>query len=265
MPETGPGPFKIDQLLRQEDELLHLWQDVALPDLVSRGPLFTGRPKAFIETTRRMELWLGSMQLFREPCHHQAAAAGARALFELALDMKSLASDPDGSLLEKFEAFPEVEHFRVSEKLVAFYRKSTGATPLPDLPDRQAYVSDIARRDRIYATTRKLWGKDPGKDPIRGWPKHWTDQGSERRAREHGIAFEEHHVLTYARLSLYLHSGAAGAATDPLTEAALLGQSHAVAAQAFLSALAVLAPQLALKPLGEALEAWAKRWHESKP
>ncbi len=65
MPETGPGPFKIDQLLRQEDELLHLWQDVALPDLVSRGPLFTGRPKAFIETTRRMELWLGSMQLFR--------------------------------------------------------------------------------------------------------------------------------------------------------------------------------------------------------
>jgi len=240
---------------------LSLWRDVALPELFPLGPIFTGKPKALLETIRRIELWVGSMQLFRDPCHHQAAAAGARALSELRVDMKSLAADPDGSALQKFEAFPEVEHFRASKKLVDFYRKVPDATPLQDLSAREAYVDDATRRDRIYATCRKLWGKDPAKDPIRGWPKHWTDRGNDQRARAHGPVLEEHHVLTYATLSLYLHSGAAGVPSGPENEVALMGLAHAMATQSFLSALAVLAQQIPLPKLLRELETWARRWH----
>lgn len=249
-------------LLRQQAELLDLWHDVALPELASRGPLYTGRPKACLETVRRMELWVGSMQLFRDPAHHQAAAAGARALFELLLDIKSLASDPDGSLLRKFQAFPEVEHFRVSQKIVDFYARNPSST-LPDLAQRQAYVADTVRRDRIHDTCRQLWVKDPTKDPVRQWPKHWTDRGSEQRAREHGREVAELHVLAYPQLSFYLHSGAAGVAGSDAQEEALMGFSHTLAVQCFLSALALLAQELSLAPVLGAIDAWARRWHDS--
>jgi hypothetical protein len=257
----APRSFTVEELLQQEAELLALWGDVALPELFPLGPVFTGKPKTYLETIRRMELWIGSMQLFRDTSHHQAAATGARALSELCLDVKDLAADADGSALMKFEAFPEVEHFRVSEKLVAFYRKTPGAIQLEDLPAREAYVDATARRDRIYETCRNLWRKDPAKDAVRGWPKHWTDQGSDRRARNHGPVFEEHHVLTYARLSLYLHSGAAGTSTGPEGEMAVMGLAHAMAVQSFLSALAVLAQQIPLPTLLQEMDAWAKRWH----
>ncbi len=249
-------------LLRQQAELLALWQDVALPDLASRGPLYTGRPKAYLETVRRMELWVRSMQLFTDSAHHQAAAAGARALFELVLDMKSLASDPDGSLLWKFQTFPEVEHFRVSQKIVDFYARNPSLT-LPDLPQRQAYVADSARRDRIHDLCRQMWGKDPAKDPVRQWPKHWTDRGSEQRAREHGRDVEELHVLAYPQLSFYLHSGAAGVPGSDAQEEALMGFAHALAVQCFLSALALLAQALSVASLLGAIDAWARRWHDS--
>jgi hypothetical protein len=73
--------------------------------------------------------------------------------------------------------------------------------------------------------------------------------------------FEEHHVLTYARLSLYLHSGAAGTSTGPENEAALIGLAHSLAIQSFLSALAVLAQQIPLPTLLQEMDAWTKHWH----
>lgn len=213
---------------------------------------------------RRMELWMGSMQLYREAAHHQAAAAGARALFELFLDMRTLATDTDGSMLKKFEAFPEAEHFRVSQKLVDFWRAHPAA-PLRDIKEREAYVSDTARRDRIYATSATLWRKDPSKDPVRGWPKHWANQGAEHRARAldamtKGSEIEELCVLAYPQLSFYLHSGEIGSARHDGQDEAVLGFSHAIAAQSFLSALATLAAEMRLDPLHAALQGLASRW-----
>jgi hypothetical protein len=256
-----PRSFTTPDLLRQEAELLALWRDQAVPELQLLGPTFARRTKALLETVRRMELWIGSMQLFRDPCHHQAAAAGARALSELRLDLKSLEADPDGSALRKFEAFPEVEHFRVNQRLMDFYGRNPEATSLADLSERESYVNNAG--ERIYETCRSVWGKDPTKDPVRGWPKHWTDQGSDRRARDYGPVIEEHHVLTYARLSVYIHSGAAGTPMGPESEAALMGLAHAMATQSFISALAALGLLIPLpRMLGE-LEAWARRWHTS--
>lgn len=260
-PADNSRSFNSTELFGHGAELLRIWQEVALPGLARHGPLFTGKLKALLETVRRMELWMESMQLFKDPSHHQAAAAGARALFELVLDVKALAADTDGLMLEKFEAFPEVEHFRVSQKLVAFYRRPGQTASLKDFAERAAYVDDTARRDRIYETCRKLWGRDPAKDPIRGWPKHWTNQGTDQRSRGFGPAFEEHHVLSFAKLSLYLHSGAAGSSTGPQNEEALIALSHAIAVQSFLSALVALADELTLTELKTAIEKWAQRWH----
>ncbi|MBI1839654.1 MAG: hypothetical protein HYR88_02240 [Verrucomicrobia bacterium] len=268
MPSLVGRALDIPGLLQFGAELQSAWANVAIPELLRRGPLYGGKEKAYLTTMRRMGLWMGSMQLYRDATHHQAAAAGARALFELFLDMRTLAGDTDGSMLKKFEAFAETEHFRVSQKLVDFWKRHP-STPLRDIKEREAYVWDTARRDRISDTCRTLWGKDPAKDAIRGWPKHWVDQGAEQRARAidaktQGSEIEELCVLAYPQLSFFLHSGEIGLAQQDGQDEAMLGFSHAIAAQSFLSALATLGTEMSIDPLHIALREIAERWKAEK-
>jgi len=66
------------------------------------------KEKAIIGTYLRMYAYLRSMVAMNHRIHFQGAASATRSLFELLLDMKMIAEDNSGELINKFHAFPKV-------------------------------------------------------------------------------------------------------------------------------------------------------------
>lgn len=257
---TMEMPFDLPHLRKQRSQLLALARGTLFPALAAMDTI-SERQRALIESLDRVDLWMKSLELLDDPIHHQAVAAGARALFELALDCQTLATDQSGLELQKYEAFPEVEHFRASEKLISFYDRTPGRT-LHDLAERKRYVDERGRRDKIHETCRRLWGRDPAKErgAGRGWPQQWSDKGSEQRARECGPDLEELHALAYPTLSWFIHPGAAGLSTGPENREAILGLSTAIAVQSLLTAMATVVKEMKLSDVERELASWAKSW-----
>jgi hypothetical protein len=167
--------------------------------------------------------------------------AAARSLFELLLDIKILAADKTGDLVEKFHAFPEIEKFRVAKNIVSFCNSHPNDAKLDDSRQR-AFVNEQGKQQTIDHTIVKHWGTT--KKGKLNRPEHWTGKNVQARARNLGLEYEELYVEVYSLLSWYIHSGStgyAGLSEETIEEA--FGLAHIIAGKVFLEATRICAEQ----------------------
>lgn len=225
-----PVKKRVQALYTGTHALSKFAEDVVMPVLRSQLRL-SSKEQAIVTTYSRMFAWMRSMVAMSSPIHFQGAASAARALFELLLDIKLLAADRTGEMVERNDAFREVELFRVDDKIVCFCDKHKGKANIDDSVQR-AFVSKPGKRKSIEQKIIICWGRTR-KGKLRQ-PQHWTGKGVRERARSLGFEYEELYVHAYPWLSWYVHAGFNGiGALDLEGMQNCLGYCHGIAQRVF--------------------------------
>jgi hypothetical protein len=213
-------------------------------------PLLRGQLKpnskeqGLIVTYYRMWAWLKCMVAMNSSIHFQGAAAAARALFELLLDMELLSRDGTGELVRKFHGFPEAQVFRRAENIVSFTDKYRGKTDIDDTQQR-AFIGAKGKRAAILRGVAKVWGTTKKGKPH--FADHWSGMSVRRRAETLGLKYRALHVQNYALLSYYVHSGLTGIrGFDEEGILVIFGLSHSLAQKSFLDATIICAREMRL-------------------
>lgn len=246
---------RVEAFYKGTDAISKFAESVIIP--VLKGQLnLNDREIAIVGTYYRMYAWISSMVAMNNPIYFQGAAAAARALFELLLDIKMLGTDQTSKSIQRFHAFPEVEKFRVAQKLVRFCDNHPNTIDR-NLTTQRSFINSNERKRNIETSIRKHWGTTKEGKPNR--PKHWTGKNIPARAHVLGPEYEELYFEAYPLLSWYIHSGSTGYVG--VTQEALqscFGWSHIIAQKAFLEATLICAQEmkisLALEGLPNMLE-----------
>jgi hypothetical protein len=163
----------------------------------------TEREQCFLATYYRAAGNIESLLVLNGPKHFQAAAMLARALYELAVDIKLIDKIAGGWARMVF--FIDVEKFRTARKMIEF------AAANPDLAVDVIPQTEFVKNNenRIAHNRRILWPpKSPTAKPRE--LKHWSGHDLSQRARLLGEPFNELYNSQYPRLSWYVHSGLTG-------------------------------------------------------
>ena len=149
--------------------------------------------QALAGTYFRMALLSRTLAHLGDAQHFQVAAMVARTMFELLLDLKSLADRPD--LTDQFFAFTRVNRFQKADQLADFLQRNPEIDPTPHRAAIR-FAADAERRRKVETECEKYWGrtnvaKRHGRDvspaqPTKGelrWPKHWSGHDMFRRER----------------------------------------------------------------------------------
>jgi len=135
--------------------------------------------------------------------HFQSVAAATRSLFELEMDIQILFKDTTDDATKKYHEYPEIDRYRVAEKLIDFSRKNPDALKM-DISHQQTFYVDSARQQRM---TKLLKTKISGRFQ---YPDHWTGKNVRDRAKD--LKIEAQYIEAYPFLSWYIHAGASGTA-----------------------------------------------------
>lgn len=166
---------------------------------------------AMLGTFYRLHLVMKGVLALNDRQHFQLVVSAMRTTFELLIDLKMLANDPNGSHAMKFAIFPEVERFRVAEK-IAEHASKTGAVSAVKIMEvgfAKRMVGDKKRRAKVEKKVRTIWGVDKNRKPK--YPRnHWSDADLRTRAKSLGAYYEMLYLQLYSFTSWYAHSGAAG-------------------------------------------------------
>jgi len=236
-----PTRTLVEAFYKGTDALAEFAKSVMIPLL--RGQINLGdKEKAIVGTYYRMYAWVRSMVAMNSRIHFQGAATAARSLFELLLDIQTLATDKTGASVERFHTFPEIERFRVADNLVSFCNDHRNNTRLDDSHQR-AFMSKPGKRESIDQTIVKLWGKTKKGKPNR--LEHWTGKKIRERAHDLGLKYDELYHESYPLLSWYIHSGSTGyAGLSSETIEQCFGVSHSIAQKVFLEATVICAQEM---------------------
>jgi hypothetical protein len=160
----------------------------------------TDREECFIGTYYRSAANVETLLALKSAKHCQAISMLARALFELAVDIRLIDVLPDGPA--KMIAFSDVDKLRAARKIVKFKAAHPNATF--DLATHDSFIKD--NRQRIDATRGTLWpALEKGRALL-----HWSGQGLASRVTLVGSPFDEIYEVHYPRLSWHVHSGLTG-------------------------------------------------------
>jgi hypothetical protein len=151
----------------------------------------TDRERCFIGIYYRGAANLESLLLLNHVRHVQGIAMLARAIFELAVDIKLLDLVPDA--IQKISIFSDVEKLRAARKIVAFNASSKAQTNTV----MQAFIAN--NEAVIEAQSRSMW---PSVKSLR----HWSGLNLSQRAARVKGTLHEMCELNYARLSWYVHA-----------------------------------------------------------
>jgi Family of unknown function (DUF5677) len=94
----------------------------------------------------RMVLLLRSLVALNNVQHFQTVASVTRSLFELYLDIKTLASGSCDKTVRRYWDFVEVERYRTAKQLLRFAEKHPNT--LGDLEKQRAYCDDEEREKK---------------------------------------------------------------------------------------------------------------------
>jgi hypothetical protein len=235
-----PIGIRVEAFYKGTDAVSKFAESVMIPLLKGQINL-SNKEKAIVGTYYRMYAWVRSMVAMNSRIHFQGAAAAARSLFELLLDIKMLAADKTGELVERFHAFPEIEKFRVAENFVSFCDDHPNDTKLDDSHQR-TFINRLGKRQTIDQTIVKYWGITKKGKPNR--PEHWTGKSVRERASDLGLKYEELYVEAYPLLSWYIHSGSTSyVGLNAEAIEACFGISHSIAQKVFLEATVICAQE----------------------
>lgn len=158
----------------------------------------TPRENCFIGTYYRTLANVETLLLMQKSKDYQGIAMLARALFELAVDIRLLETTPNGWV--KILEYADLEKLRAAKRIVAF----KAANPNSDV-DAASFSQFVARHSqRILGQQTSTWPQNRN-------PKHWSgvDRLGDRAAQLKG-PFDQIYEVDYARLSWFAHPGLTG-------------------------------------------------------
>jgi hypothetical protein len=172
----------------------------------------------------------------------QAIAMLARALFELAVDMRLLQKIPDGCLRVLVHA--DIEKLRVAQNIIGFKVKN----PTADIDTKSFDVFVEQHSSRITGLQNSLW---PGMKKV----KHWSGQNLADRVKFLGSPFDQIYAVDYSRISWYVHPGLTGIMNVPaVTFIHLCAYAFHLAATAYEESLLTLIRQFKISTTNERIE-----------
>jgi len=202
----------------------------------------TDEDNCFLGTYLRTRGNIESLLEINNSKHFQVIAMLARALFELAVDIRLLDKIPNGP--EKMVVAVEVERLRSARKTVAF------AAANPSVQVDPIFASFInLNGPRVEAEHKRLW---PNYNPSLSLVKHWTGLSLDRRVKILKAPFDRMYELDYPRLSWYVHSGLTGVINVPAPTFTLLCASgFKVAADSYWEVLKVIIHKFKIEKANE--------------
>lgn len=156
----------------------------------------TNREHCFIAGYYRCVANARTLLLFTDPSHFQAIGMLARAMFELAVDIRLIDVVPDA--IAKAYAYSDCERLRVARDAVAL---QANGKITDDVSIQKSYIAKNGAR--IDAEQQKFWPKSKR-------VTHWSGMNLRDRTKKLGSPYEETYDLSYAQLSWDVHPGLAG-------------------------------------------------------
>jgi hypothetical protein len=199
------------------------------------------RETCFIATYRRASANVATLLELKVAKHFQASSMLARALFELAVDIRLINVLPDSC--EKMIAFVLVEKLRCARKIIKFkadYPSSNVDTTIVD-----SFVANNATNlDRQKA---RLWPK--------GKVDHWSGISLGRRVELLDAPFKEIYEVHYPALSWQVHSGLTGVVNlKAETFALMCGRAHRLAVESYGETLLAMIEEFKLAKGNETIK-----------
>jgi hypothetical protein len=187
---------------------LFKFDNIEVHGVITTLLLKTDEDNCFVGTYYRARANIETMIGITDAKHFQALAMLARAIFELAVDIRLLSVIPDGP--EKMVAGVDVEKLRCARKAAAFRAANAGAGV-----DSQFDLFIQFEAARVDANRKRLW---PHKDSTKLTNvTHWSGFELRDRVTNLGAPFETIYNLRYPQLSWYVHSGLTGVVNVDVT------------------------------------------------
>jgi hypothetical protein len=201
----------------------------------------SGFEEALVGLYYRMVLWCRSLALLKGPEHFQTVRTGARAAFELHLDIHHLAGDP--TLAAKMFAFTKLWKYRSAKKLLDFLAKYP-ELDAPSFRHQRILFNDATKAQEFQELLDRHWPPKGGK---RKDPENWSGQSIYDLAHHAGPEFELRYREEYGFASLLVHSGIV--AIESMSQEALItvyARGHMLFQESFLQATAIVCEKLYL-------------------
>jgi hypothetical protein len=188
------------------------------------------------------------MVAIKDTKQFQTLSLLARAIFELALEIKSISRDPDAAL--KIELFSRVELLKSSRRMVAFKKKH------PDVAFHHQTQEDFIAKfgEQIDAEADAMWPVNPTTGR-KSQVKHWTLKTVLERATDLGAPFDRIYNVHYAELSWMTHSGVVtplNMTTEWVTS--FVGLVYSIAVDSYMEMLEILVNEFKLYVMNEHLK-----------
>jgi len=178
--------------------------------------------------------------LLKDAGNFQAIAMIARALFELAVDLRLQRQIPDAA--DRVMAFAQVEKLRAARKEVEIAASSE--TEISEVHEK--FINDNSAK--IEAQRQAFW-------PNQKRPTHWSGMSVRSQAHLLGSPFDEMYRSHYQELSWYAHAGLTGVANLEASAFPLIcGKSYEVAIESYRETLRSVIEQLNLSAVDGDIE-----------
>ena len=162
------------------------------------------KEEIIIDIYRSIHCWIKTIIVLNNTIHVQAVASATRSIYEQLLDLKLIVDDKIDNAIEKFEAFREVETFRIAKKFADFTKEHPAVKIRPH-EKRIKYGSNISIQEKIDKLKAEWWGTSKGSI------EHWSGYKINKRAELAGIDYEILYNESFNMLSWYVHAGQVGA------------------------------------------------------
>lgn len=243
---------RVNAFVNSSDYIKSIADSVVNPMLENMKPFgFNERESALIGCYYRAFLWMETFVTLKHPKHFQAAASGARSLFEVWVDMEILNKDLVNKAVEKYNAFAAVDRYRSAKRRVEKSKEFPGLNLR--ITAQQKLVNDRGESEKIEALFDEIWNKKVN------YKYHWSGENLAERVKFCSDDIQKEYYERYAMFSWYVHSGASGYAhLNKETLKLCFTDAHILAQRAFLSCLKIIVEEMklakAVQPLSDHLE-----------
>lgn len=198
----------------------------------------TKKDTVLIDIYRSIHCWIKTTVALNNSIHFQALASAARSIFEQLLDIKLIVNNKIDNAVEKFEAFREIERFRMAKEFLNFKNKHPEIKIRPH--QKRIEIASNKEMENKVSNLKLLWGNPK-------ILKHWSGLSVSKRAEKVGIDYEIFYYESYMFLSWYIHSGQVGARMMSKEGLELVyGESMRLIHEMFVNAVFLVAKELKL-------------------
>jgi hypothetical protein len=170
------------------------------------------RDNTYKVTFIRVVRWLHTFEKLNSDNDVQAVGAGARALYELYIDLEWFRSFPDEISRERFRHYADVDRYVAAKKVVDRRKHAESQLIDADIAPIVKVMDALDERartngfDSMRALVNKLWGTNASGEPK--WPGHWSGQGRlKARVEMLGRECFDHYCQVYPMLCALIHPG----------------------------------------------------------